>query len=59
MNSPFGAHRAPVTEPAPAFAPAGSAPVTRSAWVTRRSNPSSALEKKKRTTKASRQPNEL
>ena len=37
---------------------AGSAPVTRSAWVTRRSNPPSALEKKL-TTKTSRQPDEL
>ena len=58
-DSPFGAHHAPVTEPATAFAPAGSAPVTRSACVTRRSNPPSALEKKKRTTKASRHPNGL
>ena len=58
-DSPFGAHPAPVTDPAPAFAPAGSAPVTRSACVTRRSNPFSALEKKKRTTKASRLPNGL
>ena len=35
---------------------AGSAPVTRSAWVTPRSNPLSALEKKL-TSKTSRQPN--
>ena len=35
---------------------AGSAPVTRSAWVTRRSNPLRALEKKERTSNASRQP---
>ena len=48
-DSAFGAHHAPVTEPATTCAPAGSAPVTRSAWVTRRSNPLSALEKKKRT----------
>ena len=53
-QSPFGAHHAPVTEPATAFAPAGSAPVTRSACVTRRSNPPSAPEKKKRTTKVFR-----
>ena len=59
VDSPFGAHRAPVTEPAPAFAPAGSAPVTRSACITRRSNPLSALEKKKRTSKVSRQSNGL
>ena len=59
VDSPFDAHHAPVTEPATACAPAGSAPVTRSACVTRRSNPPSALEKKMRTSKASRQPNEL
>ena len=43
----FGAHRAPVTEAAPTFAPAASAPVTRSACVARRSNPLCALEKNK------------
>ena len=58
-DSPCGAHRAPVTEPATTCAPAGSAPVTRSACVTRRSNPLSALEKKRRTAKVSRQPNGL
>ena len=58
-DSPSGADRAPVTEPAPTFAPAGSAPVTRSAWVTRRSDPLFALEKKKLTLKASRQPKGL
>ena len=35
---------------------AGSAPVTQSAWRLGRSHPSSALEKKERTSKASRQP---
>ena len=56
MDSPCGAHRAPVTEAAPTFAPAASAPVTRSAWHLERSNPSSALEEKKQTSNASRQP---
>ena len=51
---PPDAHRAPVTEPATTCAPAGSAPVTRSACTTRRSNPLSALEKKL-TAKATRQ----
>ena len=54
-NSPCGAHRAPVTEAATTFAPAASAPVTRSAWRLERSNPSSALEKEERTSKASQQ----
>ena len=45
VHSPFDAHRAPGTEAAPTFAPAASAPVTRSAWLLERSNPSSALEK--------------
>ena len=43
--SAFGADRAPVTEAATTFAPAASAPVTRSACISRRSNPLSALEK--------------
>ena len=32
VDSPCGGHRQPVTEPATTFAPAGSTPVTRSAW---------------------------
>ena len=59
VDSACGAHRAPVTEAATTFAPAASAPVTRSAWRLERSNPSSALEKKERTSKASRQTGRL
>ena len=36
VDSPLGAHHAPVTEAATTFAPAASAPVTRSACVRRR-----------------------